>query len=87
MRELYSRQNGVDPPEPLAVAPDGSLKLATIERLRAEIAAAVDRKDFLGAERLHRALVVLGPQGQPLRWEDCTPLSLSQQVDFFEEHG
>ena len=87
MRELYERQHGVGPPEPLAVAPDGSLEPATIERLRDGIAAAVARNDFLEAERLHRALVVLGPRAQPLRWEDCAPLSLPQQVDFFEENG
>lgn len=87
MRELYERQHGVAPPEPLAVAPDGSLELATVERLRNEIAAAVARSDFLEAERLHRALVVLGPRAQALRWEDCTSLSLQQQVDFFEENG
>ena len=87
MRELYERQNGVPPPEPLAVAPDGSLEPATIKGLRDGIAAAVAREDFLEAERLHRALAVLGPRDRPLRWDDCVPLSLSQQADFFEENG
>ena len=87
MRELYERQHGVCPPEPLAVAPDGSLEASTIERLRDGIAAAVTREDFVEAEKLHRALTVLGPREQPLLWEDCAPLALSQQVDFFEENG
>ena len=87
MRELYEQQNGVPSPEPLAVAPDGSLEPATINRLRDGVAAAVAREDFLEAERLHRALTVLGPRERALRWEDCAPLSLSQQVDFFEENG
>ena len=87
MRELFERQNGRPPPPPLAVADDGSLLDSTVAALRDGVADAVGREDFLEAERLHRALAVLGPQEQPLRFEDCASLSLDGKADFFAKNG
>lgn len=88
MRDLYKRQNGVDPPAPLAVGDDGALLPETLASLRSGVEAATARADFVEAERLHRALTVLGPQRRPLSWADCCEASTpSKQLQFFLEHG